>query len=152
MARAFLWTIIALLAGSVLAGCSVRRAASVGGSAPVDAYVILGGRIKTCWFNPTDPLLPNHVYRADVSTDGSKVKISIHERRPLGREGFIAYTVDFNQEGAFTVVTTDNRRMPPHLAAKMKFDIDRWKRGESNCSKEMPTTASIPAAEPEAAQ
>jgi hypothetical protein len=37
--------------------------------------------------------------------------------------------------------------MPPELAAKMQFDIDRWKRGETNCSKEMPkaVTASAPA-------
>ena len=38
------------------------------------------------------------------------------------------------------MVTTENRKMPPDLAAKMQYDIDRWKRGESNCSKEMPKT------------
>lgn len=141
-----------LLTGLLLAGCAGRSGASVGGSKPVDAYVLLGGRIKTCWFNPLDPLLPDYVYRADVSTDGSKVKISVHQRQDLGRAGLTAYTVEFNQEGPLTIVTTDNRKMPPHLAEKMQYDIDRWKRGESNCSKEMPTTASIPAAAPTAAQ
>jgi hypothetical protein len=28
----------------------------------------------------------------------------------------------------------------------MQYDIDRWKRGESNCSREMPKTAAAPAA------
>jgi hypothetical protein len=36
--------------------------------------------------------------------------------------------------------------MSPELAAKMQYDIDRWKRGETNCSREMPkATAAVPA-------
>ena len=49
---------------------------SVATAKPVDAYVMLGGRAKTCWFNPSAPLFPDHVYRADVSPDGQKVKIT----------------------------------------------------------------------------
>jgi hypothetical protein len=120
---------------------------SIAGSKPVDAYVLLGGRIKSCWFNADAPLLPNHVYRADVSPDGSKVQITIHQRQNLGRAGLSTYAIDFKQEGSYTVVTTENRKMTPELAAKMQFDIDRWKRGETNCSKEMPkVTAAAPAA------
>jgi hypothetical protein len=29
--------------------------------------------------------------------------------------------------------------MPPQLAAKMQYDINRWQRGQSNCNKTMPT-------------
>ena len=100
--------------------------------------MLLGGRIKSCWFNADAPLLPNHVYRADVSPDGSKVQITIHEKKALGRAGLSTYAIDFSSEGTYTVVTTENRKMPPELAAKMQFDIDRWKGGETNCSKEMP--------------
>jgi len=120
---------------------------SIAASRPVDAYVLLGGRIKSCWFNADAPLLPNHVYKADVSPDGSKVKITIHQKQALGRPGLATYAIDFKQEGPYTVVTAANRKMTPELAAKMQFDIDRWKRGESNCSKEMPkVTAAAPAA------
>ena len=111
---------------------------SIAGSKPVDAYVLLGGRIKSCWFNSDAPLLPNHVYRADVSPDGSKVRITIHQKIALGRAGVSTYAIDFKQEGAYTIVTKQNRSMTPELAAKMAFDIDRWKRGETNCSKQMP--------------
>ena len=117
---------------------------SIAGSKPVDAYVLLGGRIKSCWFNADAPLLPDHVYRADVSPDGSKVQITIHQKQAFGRPGLSTYAIDFKQEGPSTVVTTENRKMPPELAAKMQFDIDRWKRGETNCSKEMPKTAAVP--------
>jgi hypothetical protein len=120
---------------------------SIAASKPVDAYVVLGGRIKSCWFNADAPLLPNHVYRANVSPDGDKVQITIHQKQALGRPGLSTYAIDFNQEGPATVVTTANRKMPPDLAAKMQFDIDRWKRGEANCSKEMPQTAAVPAVE-----
>ncbi len=114
---------------------------SIAASSPVDAYVLLGGRIKTCWFNADAPLLPNHVYRADVSSDGSKVRITIHQKLALGRPGLSTYAIDFRQQGPYTVVSTENRSMPPVLAAKMQFDIARWKRGETNCSKAMPPVA-----------
>ena len=119
---------------------------SIATAKPVDAYVLLGGKIKSCWFNADAPLLPNHVYRADVSPDGSKVQITIHDKQALGRAGLSTYAIDFRQEGAYTVVTTENRKMSPELAAKMQYDIDRWKRGETNCSREMPkVTAAVPA-------
>jgi hypothetical protein len=111
---------------------------AIAAAKPVDAYVLLGGRIKTCWFNADAPLLPDHVYRADVSPDGSKVQITIHKKIALGRAGVSTYAIDFKQEGAYTIVATQNRSMTPELAAKMAFDIGRWKRGETNCSKQMP--------------
>ena len=49
------------------------RYVSVTRAEPLDVYVVMGRRIKSCWFNATDPLLPNHVYRADVSPGGGKV-------------------------------------------------------------------------------
>ena len=119
---------------------------SIAASKPVDAYVLLGGRIKSCWFNAVDPLLPDHVYRADVSPNGSKVQITVHQKQALGRPGLATYAIDFKQEATYTVITTQNRNMPPDLAAKMRYDIERWKRGESNCSKKMPKTAAAPAA------
>jgi hypothetical protein len=127
---------------------SATNRISVASAKPVDAYVLLGGRIKTCWFNASDPLLPNHVYRANVSPSGSTVQITIHEKLALGRAGLSTYAIDFREEGPSTVVSTENRKMPPQLAAKMQYDIDRWKRGETDCNKEMPPVAAANAVPP----
>lgn len=118
---------------------------------PMDAYLAIGGDIKRCWFNPVDGLLPKHVYRADVSPDGGKVQISVHQKIELGRAGMTTYVIDFKQSGPSTVITTENRTMPPDLAAKMQFDLERWKGGQSDCSKEMPTTGSVAPAKAAAA-
>ena len=127
---------------------AATRRLSVATSKPVDAYVLLGGRIKTCWFNAENPLLPNHVYRADVSPSGRMVQIVIHERLALGRAGDATYAVDFKEVDGYTVVRTFNRKMPPILAAKMQYDIDRWKSGETNCNRVMPkVAAAAPAAQ-----
>ncbi|MGH6826333.1 hypothetical protein [Methyloceanibacter sp.] len=117
---------------------------------PLDAYVVMGGRIKRCWFNATDPLLPNYVYRADVSPSGSKVTITVHQRADLGRAGLLTYIIDFKEAGSSTVITTENRTMPPGLAAKMQYDINRWQRGQADCSKTMPATAWAKAVKPQA--
>jgi hypothetical protein len=122
------------------------RRVGIAASKPIDAYVLLGGRIKSCWFNAVDPLLPNHVYQADVSPSGRMVQIVIHDKLALGRAGNATYAVDFKEEDGYTVVRTYNRRMPPGLAAKMQYDIERWKRGERNCSRQMPKTAATAAA------
>lgn len=109
---------------------------------PVDAYVMLGGRIKTCWFNTSAPLLPRHVYRADVSPDGGKVAITIHDKKDArGLAGDVAYAIDIAEEGGGTVITTKNRSMTPSQAAKMQYDINRWKSGETNCSRKVPRLA-----------
>jgi hypothetical protein len=118
---------------------------SIATAKPVDAYVLLGGRIKTCWFNPVAPLFPEHVYRADVSPNGEKVRVTIHDKRKLGRPGKLAYTIDFDQQGGNTIVTTQNKTMTPEQAAKMQFDINRWKSGQTNCSREMPKVVAQPA-------
>jgi hypothetical protein len=108
---------------------------------PVDAYVIYGQRIKTCWFNPVDPVLPDYVYYANVAPDGSKVKIGIYTRAELGRRGSLAYTIDFKQEGASVGMEPYNVRMPAYLAAKMQYDLSRWQRGETDCNTVMPAEA-----------
>jgi hypothetical protein len=122
------------------------RQMSITASEPIDAYILLGRRIKGCWFNAVDPLLPNHVYKADVSPSGNKVQIVIHQRQALGQAGPATYAIDFKREGPYTVVRTFNRNMPPYLAAKMQYDIERWKRGDTNCSKLMPKSAASTAA------
>lgn len=124
--------------------------ASVIRAKPFDTYIVMGGRIKRCWFNATDPLLPNHVYRADVRPEGGKVQISVHQKIELGRAGATTYIIDFNQQGSSTVIATENRRMPPELAAKMQYDINRWQRGASDCNRKMPAVAAAPAAPPPA--
>src|SRR5262249_38091475 len=88
-----------------------------------------------------DGILPKYVYRADVSPSGSKVQISVHNKIELGRAGGMTYLIDFKQAGPSTAITTQNLKMPPDLAAKMQFDIDRWKKGATDCSKEMPAVA-----------
>ena len=123
---------------------------SVTRAEPLDVYVVMGRRIKSCWFNATDPLLPNHVYRADVSPGGGKVQISVHQKIELGRAGATTYIIDFKQQGPATAITTENRRMPPELAAKMQYDINRWQRGASDCNRKMPPVALAPATAPSA--
>jgi hypothetical protein len=125
---------------------------SVTRAKPFDAYIVMGGRIKRCWFNATDPLLPKHVYRADVSPGGGKVQISVHQKIELGRAGTTTYIIDFRQRGPSTVITTENRRMPPELAAKMQYDINRWQRGAADCNRTMPSVASAPVAAPKPAK
>jgi hypothetical protein len=126
---------------AVPAAASTPAHISIASAKPVDAYVQLGGRIKSCWFNASDPLLPEHVYRANVSPDGSKVQITIHKKLALGRPGVSTYAIDFRQEGPSTVVSTQNRLMTPELATKMQYDIERWKRGEADCNRVMPAVA-----------
>jgi hypothetical protein len=50
------------------------------------------------------------------------------------------------------VITTENRRMPAALAAKMQYDINRWQRGAADCNRTMPSVASAPVAAPKPAK
>ncbi|XSG81380.1 MAG: hypothetical protein ACPW61_09870 [Methyloligella sp. ZOD6] len=132
---------ISIAAGlaAFLVACTAQPAKTVRGSKPVDAYVMLGSIIKRCWFSPEHPLLrKDYVYHAEVAPDGSKVQISVHEKQPDGRPGYGAYGIFFHTEGPQTVLNQENKRMPPRLAAKMRYDVDRWHRGATDCNAEMP--------------
>jgi hypothetical protein len=82
----------------------------------------MGGLIKRYWFNATDPLLPDHVYRADVSPGGGKVKITVHQRAKLGRAGLIAYVIDFEQSGS---LHGDHQREPQNAVRPCHKDAVR---------------------------
>ena len=100
------------------------------------------GASRAAGSTPPIRLLPNHVYRADVSPGGGKVQITVHQTRRSRTRGPITYVIDFKRQGPSTVITTENRRMPPKLAAKMQYDIDRWQRGASDCNRKMPAVQS----------
>jgi hypothetical protein len=100
---------------------------------PIDAYLVLGGKIKTCWFNPTGPLLPRHMYRADVSPDGDNAKIAVYEMTREKRPGAIAYLIVLQQETGYTSVKTQNRKMPKDAAARLRHDVERWTHGDESC-------------------
>jgi hypothetical protein len=131
--------LLLMLISVCLAGCCSQPAATVRGSKPVDAYVLLGSIIKRCWFSLEHPLLrENYVYHAEVAPDGSKVQISVHEKKPDGTPGYVTYGIFFHEEGPRTVLNQENKRMPPPIAAKMRYDVDRWHRGATDCNAEMP--------------
>ena len=123
---------------------------SVTRARPLDVYVAMGRRYQELLVQRHRSAAAEHVYRADVSPGGGKVTITVHQRADLGRAGLSTYVIDFKQQGSATVITTENRRMPPDLAAKMQYDIDRWQRGASDCNRKMPAVASAPAAAPPA--
>ena len=66
----------------------------------------------------------------------ARCTITVHQRADLGRAGLSTYVIDFKQQGPSTVITTENRKMPPELAAKMQYDIDRWQRGACRLQQE----------------
>ncbi len=103
---------------------------------PIDAYLVLGGKIKTCWFNPTQPLLPQHMYRADVSPDGDNAKIAVYEMTREKRPGAIAYLIVLQQETGYTSVKTQNRKMPQAASARLRHDVERWTHGDGSCKSE----------------
>jgi len=108
---------------------------SLPGLKPIDVYLVLGGKIKTCWFNPTGPLLPYHMYRAEVSPEGDTAKIGVYEMTRQKRPGAIAYFIVLQEERGFTSVKTQNRKMPQEAAARLRYDVERWTRGDGSCRK-----------------
>lgn len=105
---------------------------SIKAAKPVDAYVVLGGKIKTFWFNVASPLLPYHMYRADVSPGGDTEKIGVYETTRQKRPGALAYLIVLEQEDGYTSVKTQNRKMPPEAASKLRYDIERRTHGEAS--------------------
>jgi len=129
----------------LLAACggSVPAAPSTGGqrsvlpaTTPVQAYSMVARQMKGCWFNPADPILTKHIFRAEAGAggaSGSDTKIVVYDRANDGRLGLKAYTVAFEPRSKGTIVTTQNLRLPSALGQKLTSDIGYWIQGGTTC-------------------
>lgn len=122
---------------SVLPDTSVRQ-----------AYTMLGRQIKACWFNPADPVLPEHIFRAEAPPTGAPdptTKITVYTRGPDGRLGLRAYSIRLEPQSGGTAVTTENHKLDYPLAQKLTADVGYWIQGGSTCNDPVPAAASAPA-------
>lgn len=139
--------IIAILGAGLAAGCSAstvgptavshgQRSVLPDTSVPA-AYTILGRQIKACWFNPADPVLPEHIFRAEVPATGAPdptTRIIVYTKAPDGRLGLKAYTVSLERQGSGTAITTENHKLDYPLAQKLSADVGYWIQGGSTCN------------------
>lgn len=143
----------AIVAGLV-AGCgasstvpsSSGQTSILPGVSPAQAYTMVARQIKACWFNPTDPVLTRHVFRAEAGAggaQGSETNVVIYDRTPDGRRGLKAYSVAFEKRGKGTVVNTANHRLAYALGQKLTADVGYWIQGGANC--DGPAAAASPA-------
>lgn len=137
--RAAPW--LALVVGaSLLAACRSTTGAPVArgptsvvpSTSPTAAYSALARQIKTCWFNPADPVLSKHTFHAAAPVD-APARIAIHELAADGRRGLKAFTIGFEPRGAGTAISTDNLRLPYALGQRLSADVGRWLRGDGRC-------------------
>jgi hypothetical protein len=104
------------------------------GVSPAHAYTLVGRQVRTCWFNPADPVLTRHEFRAEAGAgNDQQTNIVIYERTREGKLGLKAYTVSFEPRGDGTVVNTSNLKLPYALGQKMTADVGYWIQGGANC-------------------
>jgi hypothetical protein len=113
-------------------------------TSPALAYTMVARQIKACWFKPADPVLPNHVFRAEVPPSGApdpKTTIVIYDRTPEGKRGLKAYSIEFESRSNGTTVTTANHKLPYALAQKLTADVGHWIQGGANCDGPAPAAS-----------
>lgn len=111
---------------------------------PAQTYAMVARQVRACWFNPQDPVLTRHIFRAEAPAgrgQAGQTRIVIYERAPDGRLGLKAFTVNFEPRRKGTVVTTANHRLPSALGQKMSADVGYWVQGGPNCDGPAPAAA-----------
>lgn len=141
------------LCGALLAGCggvtatapqSHGQTSVLTGTAPAQAYALVARQIKACWFNPTNPVLTRHIFRADAPAGGgatSQTNVVIYDKTPDGKRGLKTYSVLFEKRNKDTVVKTQNHKLPYALAQKLSADVGFWIQGGANCDGPVPVAA-----------
>jgi hypothetical protein len=95
---------------------------------------MVGRQVRACWFNPTDPVLTKHEFRAEAGAgNDQQTNIVIYERARDGRLGLKAYTISFEPRGDGTLVNTSNLKLAYALGQKMTADVGYWLQGGANC-------------------
>ena len=138
-----------LFVAAALAGCGGAPSAQVAhgqksvlpGTAPAEAYALVARQVKGCWFNPANPVLTKHVFRAEAPAGGApgQTMIVIYDQTPDGKRGLKAYSVLFEPRSKGTSVTTQNHKLAYGLAQKLSSDVGYWIQGGANCDGPAPT-------------
>lgn len=140
-------------AAAFLGACGTAMVASPGhgeravlpDTKPAQAYAAVARQIRRCWFDPTDPVLPGHVFRAEVPPAGApdpRTRVVIRERTPEGEDGLRAYSIRFERSRGDTRVTTENHRLDYALAQALSADVGYWVQGGAGC--DGPESAAAP--------
>lgn len=143
-----------MFCGGLLAACGGTATTSpqghgqksiLPGTAPAQAYALVARQIKACWFNPTSPVLTNHIFRAAAPAGGaatSQTNVVIYSKTPDGRRGLKTYSIKFEPRNKGTAVETQNHKLPYALAQKLTADVGYWIQGGANCDGPAPVASS----------
>ncbi|WP_144083568.1 hypothetical protein [Hyphomicrobium nitrativorans] len=111
---------------------------------PTEVYTRLARGVLTCWFGADGPLKAAYIYhaQADPASKGGKAQIRIMTRDHEASDprALRAYLIAIGPGEGSTKVEVENRRLPEHLAVRLKDDVDRWATGVDGCG-EGPVTA-----------
>jgi len=122
--------------GSGSAPVSQGPKTTVTGTTAVQVYSHLARQVRTCWFNPSAPVLTKHVFRGEAAanTTGAKVtKIAIYDQAPDRKRGLKAFTIDIQPERNGAQIIAQNQRLPYALGQKLVADVGYWAQGGVNC-------------------
>jgi len=135
-------SVVLLFAAFGLAGCKIAgdlempvafsSTASVIGESPAQVYARIARRARACWFEPGNPVLTKHEFRAEARGDGSRADINIYEVKPKGKLDKV-FVVKFRSREDGTVIGTDNISLPYALGQKLTSDVGRWAQGNQAC-------------------
>ncbi len=111
---------------------------------PTEVYTRLARGVLTCWFGADGPLKAAYIYhaQADPASKGGRAQIRIMTRDHEASDprALRAYLIAISPGEGSTKVEVENRRLPEHMAVRLKEDVDRWATGIDGCG-EGPVTA-----------
>jgi len=106
---------------------------TVMGKRPSEVYARIAKLVRSCWLNPTDPVLKHHVFYAKAPADDTSAVITIYETKSQNRRDARAFTISFSRRIKGTQIDIENRRLPYVLAQKLSADVNRWSQGNESC-------------------
>lgn len=112
---------------------ALSSSTTVIGERPSELYARIAKLVRSCWLNPTDPVLKHHVFYAKAPADGTSAVIMIYETNSQNTRDARAFTITFSRRIKGTQIDVENRRLPYVLAQKLSADVNRWSQGSKTC-------------------
>lgn len=109
----------------------------VRGESPEALYARIARQVKTCWLNPADPVLEDHLFHAEVPAGGRNkgaVNIAINERTKKNERGLKAFGIDLEPLANGTKIVARNHRLDYALGQKLTADVGFWAQGGTTCN------------------
>ncbi len=129
----FMGHLASLLPAGIDSGAAAASETAHADADPTTVYARIAQRVKSCWLNRANPVIPGHKFHAEASPSG-EASITLYKKVDGAALGVAAFRIKIMRDGSGTSVHSENVKLPEALKPALLTDVTAWAQGREGCA------------------